>query len=164
MHCAGRINILTKDIMVNRMTIKIRKATAEDYDAWLALWKGYLKFYSSDLEDSVTLSTWRRALSAESALMCRIAETEQKIIGFALCVLHEGTWSTQPLCYLEDLFIEEDMRGLGAGKMLIEAICEEGREKGWSKVYWVTREGNTARALYDKLALLDDFVRYSVKI
>ncbi|MBD8234028.1 GNAT family N-acetyltransferase, partial [Pantoea agglomerans] len=72
--------------------------------------------------------------------------------------------STQPLCYLEDLFIEEDMRGLGAGKMLIEAICEEGREKGWSKVYWVTREGNTARALYDKLALLDDFVRYSVKI
>jgi GNAT superfamily N-acetyltransferase len=164
MHCAGHISILTTDVMVNRTMIKVRKATAEDYDAWLTLWKGYLKFYGSDLEDSVTLSTWRRALSAESGLMCRIAETEQKVVGFALCVLHEGTWSTQPLCYLEDLFVEEGMRGMGAGKVLIEAICDEGREKSWSKVYWVTREGNTARALYDKLAVLDDFVRYSVKI
>lgn len=56
------------------------------------------------------------------------------------------------------------MRGMGAGKALIEAICDEGRKKSWSKIYWVTRAGNPARVLYDKLAAVDDFVRYSVKI
>ncbi|VTP65689.1 Predicted acetyltransferase [Leclercia adecarboxylata] len=84
------------------------------------------------------------------------------MVGFAICVLHEGTWVTQPLCYLEDLFVDDAARGKGAGRALIEAIINEAREKGWSKVYWVTREGNPARALYDKLAVVDDYVRYRI--
>ncbi|AUX74000.1 GNAT family N-acetyltransferase [Erwinia pyrifoliae] len=146
------------------MLVKVRKAEAEDYEAWLKLWKGYLNFYESDLDESVTLSTWHRALSSESCLVCRIAEIDYKIVGFALCVLHEGTWVTQPICYLEDLFVTDDMRGMGVGTALIEAIYDESREKSWSKVYWVTRTDNPARKLYDKLAVLDDFVRYSIKI
>lgn len=51
-----------------------------------------------------------------------------------------------------------------AVRALIEAIIDEAREKGWSKVYWVTREGNPARALYDKLATVDDYVRYRITI
>jgi len=86
------------------------------------------------------------------------------VVGFAICVLHEGTWVTQPLCYLEDLFVDDAARGKGAGRALIEAIINEAREKGWSKVYWVTREGNPARALYDKLAVVDDYVRYRITI
>jgi len=71
---------------------------------------------------------------------------------------------TQPLCYLEDLFVDDAARGKGAGRALIEAIINEARVKGWSKVYWVTREGNPARALYDKLAVVDDYVRYRITI
>ena len=26
--------------------------------------------------------------------------------GFTLSVLHAGTWTTQPICYLEDLFVD----------------------------------------------------------
>ncbi|MEG1211501.1 MAG: GNAT family N-acetyltransferase [Leclercia sp.] len=144
--------------------VKVREARAEDYDAWLALWKGYLSFYSTDLEEAVTFATWRRVLSPDSGLLCRLAETEQGVVGFAICVLHEGTWVTEPLCYLEDLFVAEEARGMGAGRALIEAIIEEAREKSWSKVYWVTREGNPARALYDKLAVVDDYVRYRITI
>ena len=144
--------------------VKVRVATAEDYAAWLTLWQGYLDFYGVDLYESVTLATWHRALSADAQIFCRIAESEQQVVGFALCVLHEGTWSTAPLCYLEDLYVDEAQRGLGAGRALIEAIIGEAREKGWSKVYWVTREGNPARALYDKLAEVDDYVRYRITI
>jgi hypothetical protein len=28
------------------------------------------------------------------------------VMGFAMCILHEGTWSTAPICYLEDLFVD----------------------------------------------------------
>ncbi|MCU6670765.1 GNAT family N-acetyltransferase [Enterobacteriaceae bacterium H4N4] len=144
--------------------VNVREARAEDYDAWLALWKGYLSFYGTDLEAAVTVATWRRVLSADSGLFCRLAESEQGVVGFAICVLHEGTWVTTPLCYLEDLFVADAARGKGAGRALIEAIIEEAREKSWSKVYWVTREGNPARALYDQLAVVDDYVRYRVTI
>lgn len=144
--------------------VKVREAKAEDYAAWLSLWKGYLAFYGSELDDAVTLATWRRVLSAESGMICRIAESESRVVGFAICVLHEGTWVTTPLCYLEDLYVDASMRGRGAGRALIEAIIGEAREKGWSKVYWVTREGNPARALYDKLATVDDYVRYRITI
>ncbi len=144
------------------MLVKVRAAQAEDYAAWLPLWQGYLKFYESHLDDAVTLATWQRALAGDSGILCRIAETEQQMVGFAMCVLHEGTWVTQPVCYLEDLFVDEQHRGIGAGKALIEAIRDEARAQGWSKVYWVTRESNSARALYDKFASVDDFVRYTL--
>lgn len=144
--------------------VKVRDAQAEDFKVWLRLWKGYLNFYGTGLDEAVTLATWRRVLSPESGLFCRLAETEQGVVGFAICVLHEGTWVTQPLCYLEDLFVDDAARGKGAGRALIEAIIHEARKQSWSKVYWVTREGNPARALYDKLATVDDYVRYRITI
>ena len=144
------------------MSIKIRAAAPEDYAAWRALWNGYLEFYGSTLAEEITRATWDKALSPASGIQCRLAETDQQVVGFAMCVLHEGTWVSQPVCYLEDLFVSPAARGKGAGKALIEAIGEEAREQGWSKVYWVTRENNSARALYDKLATVDDFVRYTM--
>ena len=89
------------------MTIKVREVKAEDYESWITLWRQYLAFAGCDLDVSVTLSTWNRALSADSSLMCRVAEMDGDIIGFAIFVLHEGAWVTRPLCYLEDLYVDE---------------------------------------------------------
>lgn len=136
----------------------------EDYEAWMPLWQQYLAFSGCELDLAITLSIWNRALSAESFLMCRVAETEGTIIGFAIFVLHEGAWVTQPLCYLEDLYVDEKTRGHVAGKSLIDAIREEAEKKSWVKGYWITRESNPARALYDRLAVLEDFVRYSINL
>lgn len=144
--------------------ITIRKAKTTDYESWLKHWNAYLEFYGANLDDAVTLSTWQRLLSSDSSLICWVAEHDKKIVGFALCVLHEGTWSNQLLCYLEDLFVETESRGLGIGKSLIETICKEAKEKSWSKVYWHTKHDNPARVLYDKLTHVDDFVRYAIKI
>ncbi|WHS98743.1 MAG: hypothetical protein LZT29_01691 [Pantoea stewartii] len=144
--------------------LNVRNALPDDYADWLALWKDYLLFYGHHLDESVTLSTWQRIHSPDSALMCRLAEQNGSVIGFAICVIHEGTWVTQPVCYLEDLFVKENLRGMGAGKALILKVCDEAREQGWAKVYWVTNENNPARRLYDKLAQVDDIVRYNIRL
>lgn len=146
------------------MTVKIRSAEAGDFASWLTLWKGYLAFYESELDDEVTLLTWQRILSPDSGLLCRLAETERQVVGFAICVIHPGTWSSQPICYLEDLFVANEVRGNGTGSALIKAIHDEAQRNDWSKIYWVTKPNNPARALYDRIAVLDDFVRYSIKI
>lgn len=146
------------------MTITVRALRAEDYADWRPLWDGYTAFYECKLDESVTASTWERALSPHSALLCRVAEIDGKVVGFALCVLHEGTFSTAPVCYLEDLFVDANVRGSGAGKALIEALQAEGKREGWTTLYWVTRQNNPARKLYDKFSEADDFVRYRLSL
>lgn len=91
-------------------------------------------------------------------------EKDGNVIGFAMCVLHEGTWSTAPVCYLEDLYVDAAERGAGAGKALIDALIDEGKREGWSKLYWVTRMHNPARKLYDHYGEADDYVRYRISL
>nr|WP_279116148.1 GNAT family N-acetyltransferase [Enterobacter soli] len=146
------------------MAVTVRAVRAEDYPQWRPLWDGYTHFYDCVLDESVTASTWERALDPYSSMFCRVAESEGRVIGFAMCVLHEGTWSTAPLCYLEDLFVDATLRGAGTGQALIDALMEEGKREGWSKLYWVTRQNNPARKLYDRFGEADDYVRYRISL
>jgi GNAT superfamily N-acetyltransferase len=66
-----------------------------------------------------------------------------------------------PVCYLQDLFTTEALRGKGVGKALIEAVCEQARLAGSPRVYWHTHETNkTAMRLYDHVATHSGFVVY----
>jgi GNAT superfamily N-acetyltransferase len=70
-------------------------------------------------------------------------------------------WTVGNYCYLQDLFVVGEARGLGLGRALIEAVYETARNVGASRVYWLTQESNTsARALYDKLAERSGFIQY----
>jgi GNAT superfamily N-acetyltransferase len=86
-------------------------------------------------------------------------------LGFATYVVHPYTWSEQPICYLEDLFVRRDARGGGIGRALIEHVIDLGRAEGWARVYWMTRADNEeARVLYDRFCPADGFVRYTVSL
>jgi GNAT superfamily N-acetyltransferase len=59
----------------------------------------------------------------------------------------------QPTVYLQDLFVDAAMRGIGGGRQLIEAVGNAAREAGATRMYWQTRHDNVvARRLYDRLA------------
>ncbi|MDP3619517.1 MAG: GNAT family N-acetyltransferase [Ramlibacter sp.] len=142
----------------------IRSALPSDETAWRALWRGYCDFYETPLPEAVTSRTWQRILDPDSAVMCMLAEVEGQVYGFALCVVHEATWETQPVCYLEDLYVHPAARARGMGRALIDWLRNAMRAEGWSRVYWVTRQSNaSARALYDQYVPADDVVRYTVR-
>jgi GNAT superfamily N-acetyltransferase len=78
------------------------------------------------------------------------------------CMFHPSTSRDAEVCYLQDLFTAPSQRGRGIGRALIEHVYELAARAGSSRVYWHTQSSNvTARALYDKLAQHDDFVRYT---
>jgi GNAT superfamily N-acetyltransferase len=142
----------------------IRSALPSDEAAWRKLWRGYCEFYDASVGDEVTSRTWQRILDPDSAVMCIVAEVDGQVYGFANCVVHENTWETQPVCYLEDLFVTPSARGRGIGGALIEWLRNAMRAEGWARLYWHTREDNTqARKLYDRFAEADDFVRYVIR-
>lgn len=141
--------------------VSIRPPRPEDEAAWRRLWAGYVAFYEAEVSEAVTGGTWRRLLTPGSDMFGRIAEWQGAVVGFTVCVLHAGSWTLAPICYLEDLFVDAGARGHGIGHALIEDLVTLGREGGWSRIYWHTRQSNeTARRLYDKFAEADDFVRY----
>ena len=139
----------------------IRSALPGDEAAWRRLWQGYCEFYGANLGEEVTARTWKRILDPDSAIMCIVAEVDGQVYGFANCVVHENTWETQPVCYLEDLYVLPSARGHGIGKALIEWLRNSMRAEGWARLYWMTHEDNErARKLYDQFAAAYDFVRY----
>lgn len=150
--------------------ITIRDPQAPDEEGWRRLWSGYVHFYAADVPEVVTAATWQRMLDPAAPLFGRlavqrdaegIAAAPERIVGFAVCVLHAGTWTLDPVCYLEDLFVDPPARGGGVGRALIEDLVSLARAGGWSRLYWHTRASNAAaRRLYDCFGAADDYVRY----
>jgi GNAT superfamily N-acetyltransferase len=99
-------------------------------------------------------------LDPTSAIFGRVAVVQTAIVGFSVSVLHEGTWTIAPICYLEDLFVDQNYRLHGLGRLLVEDLVDLAKARGWSRLYWHTQAKNPARSLYDKFAVADDFVRY----
>lgn len=146
--------------------ITIRPIRPADRPDWHRLWMGYLAFYEVELDPAITTQLWQRLMDPKPEILGRVAVADKgAVIGLVHLVPHKNTWTLGDVCYLEDLYVEPAVRGQGVGRRLIEAAFAEGRERGWNRVYWMTRSNNRpARALYDKLALSDDFVRYTARV
>jgi GNAT superfamily N-acetyltransferase len=149
---------------VSSPPVTIRAALPSDEPTWREMWRDYCDFYRAHLSDEVTRRTWKRILDPDSQVMCIVAEVEGKVYGFANCVVHENTWETQAVCYLEDLYVTPAARGRGVGSALIEWLRNAMRAEGWARLYWVTKSDNAqARRLYDRFIQADDFVRYVIR-
>jgi GNAT superfamily N-acetyltransferase len=111
----------------------IRDPQSADEADWRVLWSGYCAFYQTEVPEAVTAATWERMLAAGSPLFGRIAAWDGQVAGFAISVVHEGSWAIRPYCYLEDLFVAPDFRGRGIARALIEDLLQLCSQRGWSR-------------------------------
>lgn len=149
------------DVDTGSMKIKVRAVVADDRDDWLRLFRDYIAFYEEDVPDDVIATAWRRLLAQDDNMIALVATENGRVRGIANLVFHRSTWAQDWYCYLEDLFVAPDKRGKGVGRALIEAVYAEADRRGASRTYWATQAKNaTARALYDRLGVLTEFVQY----
>ncbi|MEX6723543.1 N-acetyltransferase family protein [Parapedomonas caeni] len=138
----------------------IRPVTARDHAQWLPLWHGYCRFYRCELPEPVTAFTWAR-LVAGDGLHGLVAERDGRLVGLVNYLFHPSTWSLHSYCYLEDLFVDPDVRGGGIGRRLIAGVYAAADAAGAERVYWLTEESNaTAQALYDRIGRRAGFIQY----
>ncbi|WP_205964529.1 GNAT family N-acetyltransferase [Ramlibacter agri] len=148
------------------MPVSVRRVAREDYAAWRPLWDGYNAFYgrsgATALDERVTAQTWDRFFDAGEQMHAFVAEADGRIVGIVHYLFHRSTSRLADVCYLQDLFTDESLRGRGIGRALIQAVVDAAREKRSSRVYWHTQDTNAAgRALYDKMAEHRGFIVYA---
>jgi GNAT superfamily N-acetyltransferase len=145
--------------------VTIREALPQDEARWRELWADYLAFYGISIAADITDLTWRRVFDPASAIFMRVAVVDDVVVGFALCLTHEGTWTRSPDCYLEDLFVAADARSKGVGRALLDDLVALSKAKGWTRLYWHTEETNAnARKLYDHYVKSDNHIRYRITL
>ena len=147
------------------MTLTIRALEEKDKSQWIKLWAGYLEFYKSTISPEQTELTWKRLINNELKMFGFVAESEEGVIGFTHCLFRPSTWTETDYCYLEDLFVDPNIRGKGVGRALMNRVFDFAKEKDSKRVYWTTQEFNkTARILYDSITPVSEFVQYRLPI
>lgn len=146
------------------MKTRLRPPTDSDASRWKELWSAYLVFYETKLPSETTEDLWDRILDPDGAVQCLLAEVDGGVVGLVHFFAHDDTWNPNPICYLQDLYVDETVRGHGIGRALIESVVDQAADRGWSAVYWLTAEDNhQARVLYDKLTGgTSGFIHYEI--
>jgi len=149
--------------------LRIRPINKFDYEAWLPLWNSYNAFYGrhgpTALDLTITEVTWARFLNDHEPVHAFVAEQNGQLIGLVHYIFHRSTTRLTDVCYLQDLYVNKDLRGAGVGRQLIKAVYDAAKTAGSTRVYWQTQDSNTtARTLYNKVANHLGFIVYSQEV
>ena len=72
-------------------------------------------------------------------LECLVLESDGALSGYALFFPTYSSFRTRPLMWLEDLYVDPERRGAGAGRALLEAVARRALERGCARLDWILR-------------------------
>jgi GNAT superfamily N-acetyltransferase len=137
--------------------MKLRKATKEDCPGMLQLIRELAEYEKAPQEVTVDPKHFEEsgfgenpvwwAFVVEADVASSATQVEQPssssnpLIAFALYYIRYSTWKGQTM-YLEDIIVTASMRGKGIGRMLIEQLIEEAKEKGFKRITWQVLDWN----------------------
>lgn len=124
------------------MKITIRRAVKEDCARLLELINELAAYEKAPDEVTVTLEHFvESGFGAQPVWWAFVVEAGEQVEGFALYYIRYSTWKGQRM-YLEDLIVTEKMRGKGLGKMLLDQLIVEAKEKKFNGITWQVLEWN----------------------
>lgn len=147
--------------MAARIEVEVRPVSADDHAAWLPLWQGYQRFYMTEIPAEASEMSWQRFLDPNEPINAALAWHDGQAIGLVHWVYHRSTWTVGDYCYLQDLFIDKNVRSNGCGRQLIEFVYAQAQQANCSRAYWLTHESNSkAMLLYERIAERSGFIQY----
>jgi len=123
--------------------INISEAKSGDCALILQFIKGLAEYEKALSEVETTEQDLRAALFAESprafALICSV---DDSAAGFALYFYSYSTWTGKYGLFLEDLYIDPQYRGRGAGKALLQHLARTAVDNDCARFEWNVLDWN----------------------
>lgn len=86
-----------------------------------------------------------------------LAEANGAAIGFVIGEDCITTDVLEPGSYMSDLYVQDDWRGQGVGRHLVDAFAAEAEARGGTHIWWASmRENHTARRAYRAYGAIED--------
>jgi len=123
--------------------LTIRIATAADVPTILRFIRAlavYEKLESAVVADEATLHA--TLFGPRPAAEVLLAELAGAAVGFALFFQSYSTFLAKPGLYLEDLFVEPEARGKGAGLALMSALARIAVDRNYGRFEWSVLDWN----------------------
>jgi GNAT superfamily N-acetyltransferase len=125
------------------MATTIRPATRADIPRILAFIRALAAYERAPKAVTATeASLEREGFGPHPFYFCLIAEHNGQTAGYAIYFFNYSTW-VGPGIYLEDIFVELELRGLRIGKALLERVAAIAVEKGCKRLQWAVLDWNT---------------------
>ncbi len=132
------------------MKFSIREAKTDDYKAIikfavdLAILEGY--------DPGVVKNNSEKMIAENDLFFCNVAVDENNIIiGVVIYFYVYYTWVGKSL-YIDDLFVQEEFRGKGIGKSLLDTVFVFAKDNRCSRLRWqVARSNPNAVEYYHKI-------------
>jgi len=133
------------------MNFTIRNATKHDMSAVLDLIVELAIFEEEpDAVEVTTESLIADGFGNNPAFKCFVAEVDSKIVGAAVVYNRFSTWKGKIL-HLEDLIVNQKMRGHGIGSALLDEVVKHGHSLGAKRINWEVISWNEgAIKLYER--------------
>ena len=143
----------------------IRPATTADIDTILHFIKSLAAFEREpDAVKTTPEDLLRDGFGQQPKFAVLIAEKDSSPVGFALFFPTYSTWEGTAGIHLEDIFVEESVRGQGVGEKLMTALAALAVERGCARLELQVLDWNPARGFYQRLGMghMKEWLSYRV--
>ena len=133
--------------------MQVRVATADDVDNVARLMAAFRDWWERDEPTDEQLAAGVARLLVDPQTEFLLAGPDSaRPAGVCQLRYRYGLWYDAPDCWLEDMYVDAEARGLGVGRALGDAALERARERGCRRVQLDVNEANPeALALYRRL-------------
>jgi GNAT superfamily N-acetyltransferase len=146
--------------------VEIRPARTEEIEEMLPLIRAYCEFYETEPNDEGLRKMFETLTSDPSQGAVFIARDGGRAVGFATLDWKWSSLKAARIGYLEDLFVDPEMRGKGIADALIAVCADRCRELGMPAMEWLTAPDNhRAQKVYNRTgADSDTYVEYDLEL
>ena len=135
------------------MSVTIRPARPGDEGDILRLIRALAAYEREPDAVEATAEGLRAHLFADDPrVFAHVAEQDGRIVAIAVWFLNFSTWTGRHGIYLEDLFVDPDVRGGGIADGLFRALAAEARARDCARIDWAVLDWNDlAKGFYRRI-------------
>ncbi len=147
--------------------LRIQPILERQFEQLLPMIAAYQAFYGENNPRTArNRAFFRRFIAPSEDGMLIGAWRGDDLVGYACLYWHFSSTRAMETVLMNDLYVDEGLRGQGIGRALIEASADVARERGAHHLEWSTRPDNQeAQRLYDSTgAQRSEWVEYELEL